>query len=128
MDDSSRQAPAALAACRQGFSESSSVIERAESGGFEVEPFLCRAKLGFLRLQAAWDEGNLDEIRADVTPEMLSDLKSLLVQRRPDEHHVTHVVELRVELLDVEVLPNCRLASVRFFGMIAEQPGQPAAS
>jgi len=43
--------------------------------GFDAEAFVRQAKVNFLRLQAANDAGNLDDIREFTSPEMYAEIK-----------------------------------------------------
>ncbi|PTB18731.1 hypothetical protein C9I57_22315 [Trinickia symbiotica] len=93
--------------------------------GFDAATFLHHAKLNFARLQAAWDAGNLAEIRDLTTPEMLTELKRD-IDARGRETNRTDVVQLNAELLGVEDRGTEYLASVRFSGLIRESAGAPA--
>jgi predicted lipid-binding transport protein (Tim44 family) len=68
--------------------------------GFDVDGFLRVAKLNFVRLQAANDAGNLEDIREFVTPRFLprSSCRSTSEGRRTQQ---TDVVTLNAELLEV---------------------------
>ncbi len=87
--------------------------------GFDAEGFLRHAKLNFLRLQAAHDAGNLDDIREFTTPEMFAEIR-LDLQDRGASNQQTDVVTLNAELLDVSEEGQRYLASVRFHGAIRE--------
>ncbi|MEX3956610.1 TIM44-like domain-containing protein [Trinickia sp. EG282A] len=93
--------------------------------GFDEGTFLHHAKLNFARLQAAWDAGNVAEIRDLTTPEMFSELKRD-IDARGRETNRTDVVQLNAELLGVEDRGPEYLASVRFSGLIRESAGAPA--
>src|SRR6185369_14738435 len=43
--------------------------------GFDVEGFVRNAKVNFIRLQAANDAGNLEDIREFTSPEMFAEIK-----------------------------------------------------
>jgi predicted lipid-binding transport protein (Tim44 family) len=87
--------------------------------GFDAEGFLRHAKLNFLRLQAAHDAGNLEDIREFTTPEMFAEIR-LDLQDRGASAQQTDVVTLNAELLDVSEEGQRYLASVRFHGAIRE--------
>lgn len=89
--------------------------------GFDVDGFVRQAKLNFVRLQAANDAGNMDDIRAFTTPEMFAEVQ-LEYQERGKAAQQTDVVELNAGLLDLSTEGNRQIASVRFFGMIRETP------
>ncbi|MCX7169378.1 MAG: transporter, partial [Proteobacteria bacterium] len=89
--------------------------------GFDVDGFVRQAKLNFVRLQAANDAGNMEDIRAFTTPEMFAEIQ-LEYQERGKAAQQTDVVELNAGLLDLSTEANRQIASVRFFGMIRETP------
>ncbi|WER46438.1 Tim44-like domain-containing protein [Cupriavidus sp. WKF15] len=92
---------------------------------FDTDAFLRNAKVHFVRLQAAWDAGNLDDIREFTTPEMFAEIKMDLADRGT-EVNKTDVVTLEAQMLGIESSPNQHLASVRFSGMIRERAGEAA--
>ncbi|WP_064572604.1 Tim44 domain-containing protein [Cupriavidus gilardii] len=92
---------------------------------FDTEAFLRNAKVYFVRLQAAWDAGNLDDIREFTTPEMFAEIKMDLGDRGTQGNH-TDVVTLDATLLGIESTDNQHVASVRFSGMIRENEGEAA--
>ncbi len=110
-------------------------FEPAESGngsatgtvpaGFDSAAFLRIAKLNFIRLQAANDTGNLDDIREFVTPEVFAEIKMQLDERGATTQQ-TDVVTLNAELLEVVTEEQRHIASVRFNGMIRESEGSAA--
>jgi predicted lipid-binding transport protein (Tim44 family) len=93
---------------------------------FDTESFLRNAKVHYVRLQAAWDAGNQDDIREFTTPEMFAEIKMDLSERG-SEVNKTDVVTLDAQLLGIESTPTQHIASVRFSGMIREKAGEPAA-
>lgn len=86
---------------------------------FDVAGFTRNAKTYFIRLQAAWDAGNVNDIREFTTPEMFAELRMQLQERGETENH-TDVAQLNAEVLGVETLEDSYLASVRFEGLIKE--------
>lgn len=92
--------------------------------GFDADTFLRHAKVNFVRLQAAWDEGNLADIREFTTPEMFAELKVDIDARK--ERDQTDVVKLDADLIGVEDRGSEYLASVRFSGLIRETAGGAA--
>lgn len=86
---------------------------------FDVPSFLRNAKTYFIRLQAAWDRGDVNDIREFTTPEMFAELKMQLQERGAAASH-TDVVSMDAELLGIEQVGDEYLASVRFSGMIKE--------
>ena len=93
--------------------------------GFDSEMFLRNAKVYFVRLQAAWDVGDIDDIREFTTPEMFSEIRVDLADRGATPNR-TDVVQLNADLLDVSEQGNAYVASVRFHGLIREAVGAAA--
>lgn len=87
--------------------------------GFDAEAFTRQAKLNFIRLQAASDAGNLDDLREFTTPEMYAELKLQLDERGTTESR-TEVVNLDAEVLDAVEESTRLIVSVRFHGLIRE--------
>ena len=95
--------------------------------GFDVAEFERIAKMIFIRLQAANDAGDLDDLRRFTTPEMFAAAR-LDLQERSGASQQTDVVQVEAEVLDVAEEADRQIASVRFHGMIREEPGvQPSA-
>jgi len=94
--------------------------------GFDTESFLRNAKVYFVRLQAAWDVGNIEDIREFTTPEMFAEVRVDLASRGAQANQ-TDVVQLNADLLAVEERGSEYLASVRFSGLIREEAGAAAA-
>jgi len=92
----------------------------AVPSGFDKEGFLRVAKVNFIRLQAANDAGNLEDIRQFTTPEMFAEIKMDFADRHGTVQ-VTDVVTLEAELLEVVSEATRHIASVRFHGMIREE-------
>jgi predicted lipid-binding transport protein (Tim44 family) len=90
--------------------------------GFDVDGFLRQAKLNFVRLQAANDQKNIEDIRNFTTPEMFAEIK-LEIDERGGGTQQTDVVTLNAELLDVAEENKLYVASVRFHGAIRETEG-----
>ena len=93
---------------------------------FDVPAFLRNAKTYFIRLQAAWDKADLNDIREFTSTEMFAEFR-LELQERGTSANVTDVVQLNAELLGVETVHNDYLASVKFTGLIKEDPAADAA-
>lgn len=100
----------------------------AESGalsvpaGFDAKGFMRAAKLNFIRLQVANDQGDLEEIRDVTTPEMFEELRKPIVERTGGAQQ-TDVVSLNADLLEVAAEGDQYRASVRFSGMVWEVAG-----
>jgi predicted lipid-binding transport protein (Tim44 family) len=86
---------------------------------FDVDGFLRQAKVNFLRLQAANDTGNLDDIREFTSPEMFAEIK-LGFGERGAAAQETDVMTLNAEVLDVTEEASRYVVSVRFSGLIRE--------
>lgn len=93
--------------------------------GFDTENFVRNAKVSFIRMQAAFDAANLDDLREFTSPEMFAELR-LQLQERGSAKQQTDVVTINAEMLGVETHPTESLASVRFSGMLREAVDQPA--
>ena len=87
--------------------------------GFEAEPFLRVAKTSFIRLQAANDARDLDDIRDFTTPEMFAEI-AMQVGDRGEAPQKTEVVTLNASLVEAVVEGDYAIASVRFTGLIRE--------
>jgi len=120
----SDDAPAAtpLAAAVTGATVASAANVPAD---FNTNSFLRIAKLNFVRLQAANDAKNLDDIREFVSPEFYAEVK-LQMDERGNAPQQTDVVTLNAELLDVTTEANRHVASVHFSGTIRETSGAAA--
>lgn len=88
--------------------------------GFEAEPFLRVAKTSFIRLQAANDAKDLDDIRDFTTPELFAEI-AMQARERGDAPQKTEVVTLDASLVEAVVEGDYAIASVRFTGLIREQ-------
>ena len=79
----------------------------------------------FLRLQAAWDAGDVQAMRHLTTPDMLEQLLPVLGSRGSGPNR-TDVITLHAELIGVEEIGSSYLASVEFSGLIRESSEQGA--
>jgi len=82
------------------------------------------ARSRFLRLQAAWDAGDVHALGHLTTPDMLQELLPVLSNRVGGSR--TDVITLHATLLGVEELGAAWLASVEFSGLIRESAEQGA--
>lgn len=89
---------------------------------FDVAGFVRNAKANFIRLQAANDAGNLDDIRSFTSPEMFAEIK-LQYEERGRAKQETDVMQLDAEVLDVATEDRRYVVSVRFHGLIREEAG-----
>jgi len=92
--------------------------------GFNRDAFLRVAKTSFIRLQAANDAGDLDDIRDFTTPEMYAEIAMQLADRGAEPQR-TEVVSLDAQLYDYAVEGDYEIASVRFHGLMRETPQGP---
>ena len=89
---------------------------------FDSESFERVAKMIFIRLQAAHDTADLDDLRGFTTPEMFAEL-SLDIQDRGGAGQRTEVIAVEVKVLDVAQEGERQIVSVRYSGQLREQPG-----
>lgn len=92
--------------------------------GFDAPAFERIAKLIFIRMQAANDSANLDDLRQFATPEMFAVFK-LDLQDRQNAAQQTDVVQLNAEVLDFADEAERQIVSVRFHGLIREEKDAP---
>ncbi len=88
--------------------------------GFDAPAFERIAKMIFIRMQAANDAGDLNDLRAFTTPEMFAAVK-LDLQDRGVSAQRTDVVRVDAEVLDVASEAERQIVSVRFHGLIREE-------
>lgn len=93
--------------------------------GFDADAFLRQAKVNFIRLQAANDAGDMDDIRTFTTPEMFAEAKMQL-NDRAFTNQKTDVLNVDAQVLDYSTDSQREIVSVRFKGMIREVEGMPA--
>lgn len=86
---------------------------------FDAAAFERNAKVSFIRLQAANDSGNIEDIRTFTTPEMFAEI-SLTISERGGAVQETDVVQLEARVTDVAEEANRYIVSVRFSGQIRE--------
>ncbi|HEX7439267.1 MAG TPA: Tim44-like domain-containing protein, partial [Caldimonas sp.] len=102
-------------------------VAQAESGttatalppDFDAAGFERIAKMIFIRMQAANDSADLDDLRAFTTPEMFATIR-LDLQDRAGKAQQTDVVKIDAQVLDVAAEAARKLVSVRFHGLIRE--------
>jgi predicted lipid-binding transport protein (Tim44 family) len=102
------------------------VVKRNIPADFDVEGFVRNAKVNFIRMQAANDSGNLDDLREFTSPEMFAEIKLDIAERKGAPQQ-TEVVTLNADVLDVAEEPTRYVVSVRFNGEIIEERGAAAA-
>ena len=90
---------------------------------FDTAGFIRIAKVQFLRMQAAWDEKNLADIREFTTPEVFAEIRMQLDEEKGAVHK-TEVINLEAALLGIETSSTEYLASVRFSGSMRENQAE----
>jgi predicted lipid-binding transport protein (Tim44 family) len=93
--------------------------------GFSKDEFLRDAKVKFIRLQAAFDKKDLQDLRDFTAPEVFAEIKMQL-DERGDALNRTEVLQLNAELLDVTRQIDSSIASVRFTGTVKEEDAAAA--
>lgn len=86
---------------------------------FDVAGFVRNAKVSFIRLQAANDAGNLDDIREFTTPEMFAEIR-MNIAERGDSTQETDVVTIDAAVIDVAEEETRYVVSVHFNGLVRE--------
>ena len=89
------------------------------------DEFLRIAKSFFIRLQAANDKKDLDDLRRFLTPEMFAEIK-MGIDERKGAKQTTDVAQLNAEVLDVAEEAGRYIVSVHFNGLIREEDGAAA--
>ncbi len=109
-----------------------SLVWAQRRGGNRAKPraaeqaLLAMARERFVVLQAAWDRGDVEALRALTTDGMLDELLDQLPERGPGPNR-TDVLSLEARLLAHERLDGLEFASVEFSGLVREGPGRHAA-
>ncbi len=88
---------------------------------FDTAGFLRAAKSNYIRLQAAWDKADVEDIRSFTTPEVFAELR-MQIQERGAQTEYTDVVAIDAELLGIENDGRDYLASVKFWGQMKPAP------
>jgi predicted lipid-binding transport protein (Tim44 family) len=94
--------------------------------GFDLPAFERIAKMIFIRLQAANDAGDLEDLRQFTTPEMFAATRLELQERGGVLQH-TDVERVEAEVVDFSKEPGRQVVSVRFQGLVREEQGGAAA-
>lgn len=103
---------------------SSAVAAHNIPADFPVDAFLRSAKTSFIRLQAANDRKDLDDIREYTTPEMFAEI-TMQIRERDSTPQRTDVDALNADLLEVVSENDHAIASVRMSGQLRENNGSP---
>jgi len=86
---------------------------------FDVDGFVRNAKVNYIRLQASYDAGNLDDIREFTSPEMFAEIQ-LDLRERGSATQRTEVEQLDARVLEVVEEAGRYIVSVHFTGMVRE--------
>ncbi len=89
---------------------------------FPIEPFIRSAKTSFIRLQAANDRKDLDDIREYTTAEMFAEI-AMQINERDNSPQITNVLSINAQLLEVQNEADYAIASVRMSGELSENKG-----
>ena len=100
-----------------------SAVSANVPAGFDVAGFLRGAKLNYMKLQVANDQGNLEELREFTSDELFEELKKDVAGRGGAKQQ-TDVLALNADLLEVVTEGDKHWASVRFSGTLRESPGE----
>ena len=92
---------------------------------FDTAAFERVAKMIFIRMQAANDSGDLNDLRTFTTPEMFASIK-LDLQDRSGGAQTTDVVKIDAEVVDFAAEADRQVVSVRFHGLVQEDKNTPA--
>jgi predicted lipid-binding transport protein (Tim44 family) len=116
-------APGSAAA---SFSPAGSAPAAGLPADFDRPGFERIARMIFIRMQAANDRADLNDLREFTTAEMFASIRTDLQDRgsRPQE---TDVVEVRAEIIDFDREAQRDVVSVRYTGLIREEAGAQAA-
>ena len=87
--------------------------------GFNTDAFLRQAKVLFIRLQTAYDQKNIEDLKAFTAPEIFAEIQMQL-DERGNAANKTEVYNLEAELLDASKQSYSTIASVRFTGSVKE--------
>lgn len=121
-------APQATAEAMTGAAGAAAAAEVTRAfvpAAFDSEGFARTAKMIFIRLQAAHDTADLDDLKRFTTPELFASLR-LDIQERGNTPQHTDVQKVDAEVLDVANEAERQIVSVRFHGQVVEARGAAA--
>ena len=116
--------PASAPILATGAAASSSSEAAVIPADFDTEAFVREAKLNFIRLQAANDAGNLDDIREFTSPELFAEIR-MQFDERGGKAQRTDIVNLNAAVLDVAEEGKRHVVSTRFYGALREDENAP---
>ena len=96
------------------------VVPATLPGGMATSDFERLAKMVFIRLQAANDSGNLDDLRKFTTPELFASLR-LDLQDRGSAKQTTDVVQIDAQVVETVREGQQDIVTVRYQGLIREE-------
>jgi predicted lipid-binding transport protein (Tim44 family) len=108
------------------FAQAPAAATDALPAGFDRAGFERTARMIFIRMQAANDRSDLNDLRQFTTPEMFAAIR-LDLQDRAGKAQETDVVEVRAEIIDFAREADRDVVSVRYSGLIREEAGRDAA-
>ncbi len=112
-------APALPAATALAGAGAVAAIAPVLPGGMDAADFERLAKMVFIRLQAANDTSNLDDLRKFTTPELFASLR-LDLQDRAGAKQQTDVVQIDAKVVECARENGQDIVTVRFTGLIRE--------
>jgi predicted lipid-binding transport protein (Tim44 family) len=89
---------------------------------FDRDGFERIAKMIFIRMQAAHDAADLDDLRRFTTPELFADIRLDLQDRGAAENH-TDVLAIDATVQDFAEEDGRQIVSVRYTGQVREEAG-----
>ncbi len=95
---------------------------------FDGPAFERLAKMLFIRLQAANDKADLNDLRNFTTPELFAALRMDLHDRGDSAPQHTDVVKVDAQLIDFAQEAEQQIVSVRFTGLVKEEANSDATS
>ncbi len=114
--------PAAVAPEQSAAASFAAPADRVVSlpAGFDAAAFERIAKMIFIRMQAANDSGDLNDLRNFTTPEMFASIK-LDLQDRGGAAQTTDVEKIDAQVVDFVAEAERQIVSVRFHGRVREE-------
>ena len=97
-----------------------SAVPTTLPGGMATSDFERLAKMVFIRLQAANDTANLDDLRKFTTPELFASLR-LDLQDRGSAKQTTDVVQIDAQVVETVREGSQDIVTVRYQGLIREE-------
>lgn len=92
---------------------------------FDMDTFLRQSKSSFVRMQAAWDKADVNDLQKFTTPQVFAELAAQVQAKGPSPDQ-TVVVSIAAEMLGIDTMGEHYLASVKFNGMIKSSPNAMA--